>query len=161
MPYHDVCVVGTPAGGRVREDDPHGSNASAHNAGGVSPGLQKFLDEVVNATPTPNTPVKPLNYPATVRVDAYPGRGNADVHFEGRAADIFFNYNDTTQRSFGDWLFDWCVTNCTVYKIQGVIFGTRKWFSEVNQGAINTNYQGGDHLNHVHVELNCDGANLR
>jgi hypothetical protein len=161
MAYKDVCVCGKPIGGRVREDDPHGSNPSSHDAGGISPGLQKFLNEVVNGTPNPNTPAKPLNFPAKVKIDAYPGRSAADVHFEGRAADIFFSYNDSTGRTFGDWIFDWCVANCTIHKVQGVIFGTRKWFSELNQGRINTNYQGGDHLDHVHVELNCDGANMR
>jgi hypothetical protein len=161
MPYKDVCVCGHAAGGRVREDDPRGSDAASHDAGGTSPGMLKFLAEVVNATPLNNVPPKPLNFPANVRIETYPGRSAADVHFEGRGADIFFNYADTTQRTFGDWLFNWCVANCATYKIQGVIFGKRKWFSELHMGKVNENYQGGDHLNHIHIELNCDGANLR
>jgi hypothetical protein len=161
MPYKDVCVCGNPAGGRVREDDPHGSDPRTHDAGGISPGLQKFLDEVVSATPAINVPPKPLNFPPNVRMDTYPGRSAVDVHFEGRAADIFFSYVDPAQRVFGDWLFDWCVANCTIYKVQGVIFGKRKWFSELNQGKVNNDYKAGDHNDHVHVELNCDGANLR
>jgi hypothetical protein len=90
----------------------------------------------------------------------HPGRHNADVHLEGRAADVFLNYHDSTQRAFGDWLFDYCVANCERYKIQGVIFGRRQWYSEMNNGREFARTQG-DHNDHVHVELNCDGANLR
>ena len=157
--YKNVCVTGKPAGGRVREEDPKGTVPSAHDAGGISPGLLQFIQDVVFGTPDPNMPVKPLNFPALVSIDDYPGARAVDVHFEGRAADIYFNYNDVTERTFGNWLFDWCVANCTVYLIQGVIFGKRKWYVEKDQGKVDEKYTGGDHFNHVHVELNCDGAN--
>ena len=155
MPYHDVCVPGRPAGGRVREDDPHGSIPAAHDAGGPSPGILQFVRDVVRNTPAFNYPPKPAGFPVGCRVDTYPGRSKADVHFEGRAADIYLDY--ATQQAYGDWLFDWCVQNCDYFKIQGVIWGTRKWYSEVNGGR-EFPYNGGDHNNHVHVELNCDGA---
>lgn len=157
MAYRDCCVRGRPAGGRVREDDiPSGAASSAHNAGGPSPGIVQFVQEVVRGVPFYNTPPKPAGFPSGCRVDTYPGRGNADVHYEGRAADVYIDYK--TQQAYGDWLFDWCVTNCTYFHIQGVIWGPRKWYSEVNGGR-EFHYSGADHYNHVHVELNCDGAN--
>jgi hypothetical protein len=158
MAYKNVCIVGSPAGGRVREDDiPGGASAAAHDAGGPSPGILKFIDEVVRALPNPNVPPKPTSFPPHVDVDTYPGRGNADVHFEGRAVDVSLNYS--SQQAEGDWLFDWCVANCTRYRIQGVIFGPRQWFSEAAGGSVTVRGKH-DHFDHVHVELNCDGANL-
>lgn len=132
----------------------------AHNAGDASPGILRFIEQVIRNTPAINVPPKPANFPANVRVQTHPGRHNADVHFEGRAADVFFSFHDSGKRVFGDWLFDYCVANCERYRIQGVIYGTRQWFSEMNGGRIFARTQG-DHNDHVHIELNCDGANLR
>jgi hypothetical protein len=38
-----------------------------------------------------------------------------------------------------------------------VIFGDRQWFSESHGGKVFQRPQH-DHYDHVHVELNCDGA---
>jgi hypothetical protein len=159
MSWRDVCVRGNPIGGRVREDDPKATDPKLHDAGGPSPGIEKFIREVIRMTPMTNSPPKPSGFPVWVPIQTYPGYGAADVHFEGRAADIFLNVNLPAEKTAGDWLFDWCMTNCTIHKIQGVIFGRRKWFSEM-KGGIEQVYNGGDHDNHVHVELNCDGAAL-
>ncbi len=158
MPWKDVCVRGRPAGGRVREDDiPKGDDPTLHNAGGPSPGILKFVDEVVRHVP-PGFPTKPIDFPVNCAVQTYPGYGAADVHYEGRAADVFFWYTKPAERVFGDWLFDWCVANCETYLIQGVKFGERQWFSEMARGMVVPLNDGGDHMNHVHVELNGDGA---
>ena len=157
MPWNDVCVPGRWVGGKVRQDDVRrGAIAADHDAGDASPGILQFVQEVVRNVPYVNDPPKPADFPVGCRVDTYPGRGHADVHFEGRAADVFMDYN--TQQADGDWLFDWCVQNCQYYKIQGVIWGPRQWFSEMHSGNPFRRPQG-DHNNHVHVELNCDGAN--
>lgn len=129
-----------------------------HNAQGPSPGILRFIQEVVMGIPLVATPPKPPGF-QTRRIDTHPGRHNADVHLEGRAADVYFNYNNATERVYGDWLFDYCVANCVRYKIQGVIFGRRQWYSEMNGGEVFPRTQG-DHDDHVHIELNCDGANL-
>lgn len=132
----------------------------SHNAEGASPGILRFINEVVRNTPPINAPPKPAGFLNHVRVETYPGRHNSDVHLEGRAADVYFNVHDERERLFGNWLFDYCVANCERYKIQGVIFGTRQWFSETRGGREFLRTQG-DHNRHVHIELNCDGANLR
>jgi hypothetical protein len=93
-------------------------------------------------------------------VQNYPGRGHPDVHLEGRAADIYLNFDNPEQRAAGEWLFEFLVHNCRHYGIQGVIYGDRRWFSEQRGGVIQTNPPGGGHRDHVHVELNLDGANL-
>lgn len=160
MAWKDVCVRGKPAGGKVREDDiPNGAMKEMHDAGGPSPGIEKFIREVVRTTPLSNTPPKPADFPTWVNIQSYPGRGAVDVHLEGRAADIFLSVMIPAQKASGDWLFDWCVANCMTYQIQGLIFGTRRWFSEYH-GGVETVYTAGDHNNHVHVELNGDGAAL-
>jgi hypothetical protein len=160
MPYRDVCIRGRPAGGRVRQDDvPRGANPADHNAGGPSWGILGLIQGVIRDTPIPNDPPQPGDFPNDCRVDHWPGRGNADVHLEGRAVDAFFNYRDPTERVWGDWLFDWCVANCELYGIQGVIFGDRQWFSEMHGGRVFPRQDGGLHYDHVHIELNCDGAN--
>jgi hypothetical protein len=154
MVWRDVCRRGRPAGGRVREDDiPRGEPKEMHDAGGPSPGIEKFIREVVRMTPLSNTPPKPADFPTWVDIQTYPGRGAADVHYEGRAADIFLSVLIPAQKASGDWLFDWCVANCTTYQIQGIIFGKRRWFLEYH-GGTETVYAGGDHDDHVHVELN-------
>jgi hypothetical protein len=129
----------------------------AHDAGGPSPGILRFIQEVI---------VNPLpwvgqlrGFPRNNRIDKHPGRHNADVHLEGRALDFYVDYDDLAARVYGDWLFDFCYRNCVQYRIQGVIFGRRQWFSEMNNGEIRV-FTRGDHDNHVHIELNCDGANL-
>lgn len=130
-----------------------------HNAQGPSPGIMRLLQEVVHGTPLVATPPKPAGF-HTRRIDTHPGRHNADVHLEGRAADVYFSFRNPTERAFGDWLFDYCVANCERYKIQGVIFGNRQWYSEMNRGQVFPRTQH-DHDDHVHIELNCDGANMR
>jgi len=136
MAWKDVCVRGHSVGGRVREDDPKGGDADSHNAGGPSPGIEKFILEVVRMTPGVNTPPKPIDFPPNVFVDTYPGRGGIDVHFEGRGADVGFSVLVPAEKVWGDWLFDWCVANCTIYKVQEVIFGTRCWFAEKDAGRV-------------------------
>jgi hypothetical protein len=163
MAWRDVCRRGQPArGNTVREDDVRGGAPAAHNAGGPSPGIVKFIQEVVRTTPFPNLPPKPNDFPVWCSVDDYPGQSAADVHFEGRAADVYLNKNVASQKIAGDWLLDWCVANCQAYQIQGAIFDTRQWFSEKGEVLANGGhpipYTGGDHWNHVHVELNGDGA---
>ena len=167
MPWKDVCRRGRSVGGKVRQDDVRlapGEKISDHNAGGSSPGIEKFVSEVVRLTPTPNFPSKPFDFPVSCKVETYPGRGNADVHFEGRAADVYLLVSDAVQKRAGEWLFDWCVANCVKYQIQGVIYDHRQWFSEkpevTRAGGRPIPYGGTDHWNHVHVELNCDGAAL-
>ena len=161
MAWHDVCKRGRPAGGKVRQDDVNGSDPpSLHDAGGPSPGLLIFINEVIRIDPPWRYPPKPDDFPSgSCRLDTYPGRGAADVHFEGRAVDVFFNYNDPKGRVWGDWLFDYCVENCRTYQIQGVIFGARQWFSET-RGGIEFPRGAADHYDHVHIELNGDGAAL-
>lgn len=131
-----------------------------HDAGGASPGILRFIEEVVRRTPSTNVPAKPGDFPIDVRIETHPGRRSTDVHLEGRAADVYFNISYPNQLRWGSWLFDYCVANCERYKIQGVIFGKRQWFSETQGGQILPRTEG-DHDNHVHIELNCDGANLR
>src|SRR5437588_3226552 len=167
MPWKDVRRRGRSVGGKVRQDDVRlapGEKISDHNAGGSSPGIEKFVSEVVRLTPTPNFPSKPFDFPVSCKVETYPGRGNADVHFEGRAADVYLLVSDAVQKRAGEWLFDWCVANCVKYQIQGVIYDHRQWFSEkpevTRAGGRPIPYGGTDHWNHVHVELNCDGAAL-
>jgi hypothetical protein len=167
MVWKDVCKRGRPGGGRVREDDVHGGTAASHDAGDASPGILKFIKEVVVMTPARNIPPKPAGFPTACRVEMYPGQSAADVHFEGRAADVFLLVSDPTEKEAGEWLFDWCVENCEVYQIQGVIFDNRQWFSEKGE-CIRAGHkpipanskQKTDHQNHVHVELNGDGAAL-
>jgi hypothetical protein len=157
MAWTNVCKAGVPAGGLVREDDiKSGDSASAHDAGGPSPGILNFLAQVVTGAPS-KSPTKPADFPTAPHIDTYPGRAAADVHFEGRAADVFLSFNDPKESVWGNWLFDWCVANCQVFNIQGVIFGNRQWFSEAHGGQPTTR-NAMDHLDHVHVELNCDGA---
>lgn len=164
MAWKDVCRRGHPAGGKVREDDPGGGTLASHDAGGPSPGILKFVREVVRMTPTPNFPPKPASFPSGCLVQDYPGRGAIDVHFEGRAADVFLNIDNPVEKEAGEWLLDWCVANCRLYQIQGVIFDKRQWFAETGEVLAAGNrpipYLLGDHGNHVHVELNCDGAAL-
>jgi hypothetical protein len=158
MPWKDVCRRGNPAGGRVREDDVKtGDDPAGHDAGGPSPGIVRFLDEIVFNVPGWNDPPRPGDFPTNPRVETYPGHGAADVHFEGRAADIYLSYISPAERVWGNWLFDYCVQNCSAYKIQGVIYGDRQWFSEV-RGGQEFPRPVADHYDHVHVELNCDGA---
>jgi hypothetical protein len=160
MAWKDVCVRGKFAGGKVRQDDVNkGDPASAHNAGAPSPGILIFIEEVVRNPPPWQWPQKPSDFPsASCRIDTWPGMGNADVHYEGRAADVFLDYTDSDGKRWGDWLFDWCVDNCKIYQIQGVIFGNRQWFSETNRGVVFARDDGKKHYNHVHIELNGDGA---
>lgn len=164
MAWRDVCKRGRPVGGKVRGDDPpSGGKREDHDAHGPSPGIQKFIREVVRMTPVPNFPPKPASFPTGCRVDDYPGRGAVDVHYEGRAADVFLNIHNAVEKESGEWLFKWCVENCRLYQIQGVIYDTRWWFSESKQvlsGGGPSAYYKGDHEDHVHVELNCDGAAL-
>src|SRR5260370_38352095 len=89
MPWKDVCKRGHPAGGRVREDDPGGGTLEEHDAGGPSPGIVKFIHEVVRTTPVPNVPAKPLDFPVWCLVQDYPGRKHRDGHLEGRSAEAF------------------------------------------------------------------------
>lgn len=130
-----------------------------HNAQGASPGILRFIREIIENQPKYNIPPRPADF-YYKRIDTHPGRHHADVHLEGRAADVYYNYHNPDERRMGDWLFDYCVANCHIYKIQGVIFGRRQWYSEMNGGQVFPRTQG-DHDNHVHIELNCDGANLR
>lgn len=167
MPWKDVCKRGRAAGGKVREDDVKlkpGEKLFDHDAGEPSPGIEKFVREVVRLTPTPNVPPKPLDFPTSCKVETYPGRGNADVHLEGRAADVYLLTTDSVQKRAGEWLLDWCVANCVKYQIQGVIYNDRKWFSELTDvlraGGRAISRAPVDHTEHVHVELNCDGAAL-
>lgn len=163
MAWRDVCVRGRPAGGRVRQDDvPRGAERTAHDARGPSPGILRFIREVVAGSPS-LAPQKPHTFPSGLRIETYPGTRHAfpDVHFEGRAADVYLSFRDPKQREYGNWLFDWCVANCRVYKIQGVIFGDRQWFSEMAGGRILPRRDGEAHYNHVHIELNGDGAAQR
>jgi len=97
MAWKDVCVRGKPAGGKVRQDDVNkGDPPSQHNAGGPSPGILIFIDEVVRIPPPWQWPQKPSDFPsASCRVDTYPGKGKSDVHFEGRAVDVFLDYTDS------------------------------------------------------------------
>jgi len=142
----------------VREDDvPRSDPPSSHNAGGPSPGILRFIHEVVDGTPQINIPPKPAGFRSRLN-DHYPGRGNADVHYEGRAVDVHLNYNSPVERAYGDWLFAYCIANCQTFQIQGVIWGPRRWFSEAHNGQVSPE-QGPDHYDHVHLELNCDGAN--
>jgi hypothetical protein len=159
MAWKDVCVRGKPAGGKVRQDDVNkGDPPSQYNAGGPSPGILIFIDEVVRIPPPWQWPQKPSDFPsASCRIDTYPGKGKSDVHFEGRAADVFLDYTDSDGKRWGDWLFDWCVDNCKIYQIQGVIFGDRQWFSETKRGVVFAR-DAKDHYDHVHIELNGDGA---
>ncbi len=166
MPWKDVCRRGRSVGGKVRQDDVRlapGEKISDHNAGGASPGIEKFVNEVVRLTPTPNVPPKLFDFPISCKVQMYPGRGKADVHLEGRAADVYLLTRDSAQKRAGEWLFDWCVANCLKYLIQGVIYDHRQWFSEkpeVMRAGGPIRYADLDHSDHVHVELNCDGAAL-
>ena len=158
MAWTDVCRRGRWVGGKVRQDDVHKSDPpSDHDAGEESPGIRNFITDVVRNDPPWRYPEKPSDFPTGCLVQTYPGKSASDVHFEGRAADVFLDYTNPTERAWGDWLFDWCVENCKLYSIQGVIFGKRQWFSEMNHGEEFPRTQG-DHNNHVHVELNCDGA---
>jgi hypothetical protein len=161
MAWIDVCKRGKPANtGTVRQDDVKSTDpAKLHDATAPSPGILKFVNDVVRGY-TVHRPAKPFAHRLSVAVQTYPGRSAADVHFEGRAADVFFSYNNPVERVFGDWLFDYCVINCRRHQIQGVIFGDREWFSEKNRGAIGVRRDGQAHYSHVHVELNGDGAAL-
>jgi hypothetical protein len=104
------------AGRRVRADDVHGTDAAAHDAGAPSSGILKFIREVVRGGPPSATPPKPDDFPGSTLVETYPGHSAADVHFEGRAADIYLDYTDAAQRPFGDWLFEFCVAKCETYQ---------------------------------------------
>jgi hypothetical protein len=159
MAWKDVCRRGRPAGGKVREDDVKASDPLAeHDAGEPSPGILTFIQEVVRGNPPWRFPEKPDDFPTACFVETYPGRKvQSDVHLEGRAADVYLNWKDPDGRRWGDWLFDWCVDNCRTYQIQGVIFGDRQWFSEARGGTVFPRTQH-DHDDHVHVELNGDGA---
>jgi hypothetical protein len=164
MAWRDVCRRGRPAGGLVRQDDPGGGKLEDHDAGGASPGILKFVREVVRMTPTPDFPPKPVSFPSGCLVQEYPGYGAIDVHYEGRAVDVYLDAGNLIGKASGDWLLDWCVANCRQYQIQGVIFDKRQWFSEKTEVIAAGNrpipYAGVNHGNHVHVELNGDGAAL-
>lgn len=121
-----------------------------HNAGGESPGIARLVRDIVRNVPAVNNPPKPSDFLTSVAVETHPGRCSTDVHFEGRAADVYFNVRYPDQLRWGNWLFDYCVANCERYKIQGVIFGRRQWFSETRGGQIFPRTQG-DHDNHVHI----------
>ncbi|MCB1025496.1 MAG: hypothetical protein KDB79_13960 [Acidobacteria bacterium] len=131
-----------------------------HDAGGTSPGIERFVAEVIRNPSLIAVPPRPEGFPINVAVQTYPGRYRSDISLEGRAADVYFQFNDPRERIFGDWLFDHCVQNCAKYQIQVVIFGSRQWGSEENGGRIMRRISG-DHFDHVHIEMNCGGANPR
>jgi len=165
MAYRPVGHRGRWNGGLVREDDPHlrdGETVADHDAQGASPGIVWLIQRVVRTTP-PGSPQKPADFPCDCHVQTYPGRHHVDVHFEGRAADVFLNSRKPEQLRAGRWLFQffqYCIEHCRTYKIQGVIFAGWQWFSEQNHGMAFRRISD-PHEDHVHIELNLDGADPR
>ncbi len=131
-----------------------------HDAGGPSPGIERFIAGVIRNANLIALPPRPEGFPINVAVQTYPGRYRNDINLEGRAADIYFQYNNPKERIYGDWLFDHCVQNSARYQIQVVIFGPRQWGSESNGGRI-MQRSSVDHYDHLHLEVNCGGANPR
>lgn len=85
------------------------------------------------------------------------GGTSFSIHAEGRAADLAANANDPRQVSQGDAYAQWLTENSEALQVQQIIWNRRLWRS--GQGWRAYDGSAGPHLDHLHVELNRDGAN--
>jgi hypothetical protein len=85
------------------------------------------------------------------------GGGGYSVHAEGRAVDLTANAHDTHQRALADDYVNWLIENDDELGVQRIIWNHRVWTSGGSWKPY-TNKAAGPHTDHLHVELNRDGA---
>ncbi len=104
-------------------------------------------------------------FPGVDSVGGYACRFNSatpsetSVHGVGRALDIMIREIDHQANSaVGDPIANWLVQNASAIGIQFVIWNRIKWNGS-RSGRKDGNYAGpSPHTNHIHTELNLDGA---
>jgi hypothetical protein len=108
-------------------------------------------------------PVIHQNHPLGRGVGGYVSRttamGMPSAHAEGRAADIYLNANDGTQRRIGDGLFEIFRTWRRELGIDHVIWNGQIW--SVARGGPRRYTRGDPHIDHVHVAFTRAGSQLQ
>jgi hypothetical protein len=108
-------------------------------------------------------PVIHQNHPPGRGVGGYVARatamGTPSAHAEGRAADIYLDANDVTQRQIGDGLFELFKTWHMELGVDNVIWNRQIW--SVARGGPRHYTGTSPHTNHVHVEFTHAGSQLQ
>ena len=98
---------------------------------------------------------------AVVRVGGYNCRPNTaspdlmSMHGTGRAIDVMI---DPARAAQGDAIANWLVENASTYGVQLVIWKRTKWNGSFHGRKDEPYFGPNAHLDHLHVELNDDGA---
>ena len=93
------------------------------------------------------------------------GGSNTSLHGVGRAIDVYIpadssEYNNADNAK-GDIIANWLVENAEHIGVQYIIWDRTQWKGYAS-GRKDSCYGGAhDHQDHIHVELNHDGANMR
>ena len=106
-------------------------------------------------------------YPGVSKIGGYNCRPNrrtpskTSIHGVGRALDIMIpTVSGRANSAVGDPIATWLVQNAEAIGVQFIIWNRTKW-SGSRSGRKHARYGGGSHIDHLHVELNRDGAARR
>ncbi len=135
----------------VRYDEP-GSSCS----GAITPGARQLGDYIR------------ANFPGVTSVGGYSCRPNTanssqiSLHAVGRALDIMISpVGGRANSAVGDPIANWLVRNAATIGVQFVIWNRVSWGGHRPPPKDSTYTGPIPHIDHVHAELNQDGANRR
>lgn len=114
------------------------------------------------------------HWPQTTSIGGYSCRPIANsssmsVHATGRALDIMLpvdrtanGYNNSADNDIGDPIANWLLANAQELGVQLIIWDNMIWSSGRSPGSRLSVYTNTNkHVDHIHVELNPDGAAMR
>ncbi|MCC7538768.1 MAG: hypothetical protein IT379_21260 [Deltaproteobacteria bacterium] len=148
----DVAAAGAPV---VRYDDAPPWDGGAHCTGTFTEGAAE-LREYLMAT-----------YPGISNIYGYSCRQNTanaaqtSMHGTGRAIDVMIpEVGGLADNDVGDPIGNWLVSNSARIGVQYIIWDRTSWNGSRTSGDKTREYTGPNpHTDHLHVELNLDGAN--
>lgn len=137
----------------VRYDSPPSWNNGRNCARSLTPGASELRDHI-RATFRGVESIGGFNCRQNTA-----NRSETSVHGTGRALDIMISpINNRANKAVGDPIANWLVQNAARIGIQFIIWNRVKWNGSY-QGRKDRDYGGPNpHIDHIHIELNRDGA---
>lgn len=141
----------------VRYDSPPAWSGKPGNCSeSFTPGASQLKDHILS------------KHPGVSQIGGYNCRVNSanrsqtSVHGVGRALDIMIpKVSGRANKAVGDPIANWLVKNGEALGVQYIIWNRTKWNGS-RSGRKHGSYGGpSPHTDHIHVELNRDGANLK
>lgn len=150
----------TAAGDRqsVRYDNPPSWNSGRNCGGGILAGARELGDYVRASFRSQTT-----GYDGYVCRQNTANTSQTSVHGTGRAIDIYIpTTGGQADNTKGDPIANWLIANASALGVQLVIWDRSSWNGSRAAGSKLRAYGGPHpHHDHIHVELNTDGAARR